>query len=119
MGMGKVRVQINGRTYPIACDDGEEDHIRQLGTYLDAVVRNLIETGGGSTSQITDTHLMLMAGLMVADELSDAYAKIEELGGGSATEPVGNTPVERQRAAATLEAMTARLDAIASRLERP
>jgi|TARA_B100000959_G_C14457255_1_gene409346 cell division protein ZapA len=108
MGMGKVRVQINGRTYPISCEDGEEDHIRQLGTYLDAVVRNLIETGG-DTSQITDTHLMLMGGLLVADELSDAYAKIEELGGGSA--------VERQSATATFEAMTVRLDAIASRLE--
>jgi hypothetical protein len=46
---------------------------------------------------------------LVADELSDAYAKIEELGGGSA--------VERQSATATFEAMTVRLDAIASRLE--
>ena len=113
--MGKVRVQINGRTYPISCEDGEEDHIHQLGGYLDAVVRNLIATGSGTTSQITDTHLMLMAALLVADELSDAYARIGSLGG-EVAEP-GMATSERQRAGEVLEAMTARLDAIASGLE--
>ncbi len=108
--MGQVRVNINGRSYPVTCKDGEEDHLRQLGAYLDAVVRNLIEGAGGKPGRISDTHLMVLAGLMVADELSDAYKKLEAVGGETAASESGGL-------AAVLDGLAARLENIASRLE--
>jgi len=33
-GMAQVNVTISGRTYRMACDDGEEDHLAQLAERL-------------------------------------------------------------------------------------
>ena len=82
--MGQIRVKINGRSYPISCEDGEEDHLRQLGDYLDAVVKSLTDKIGSKTGQISDTHLLVMAGITIADELSDSYDGTKT-GGGAAS----------------------------------
>jgi cell division protein ZapA len=108
--MGQVRVNINGRSYPLTCKDGEENHLRQLGTHLDAVVRNLVERAGGKTGRISDTHIMVMAGLMVADELSDAYKKLQAAGGEAAAGEGGGL-------AEALDGLAARLENVALRLE--
>ena len=71
--MGQVKVEINGRKYQIACDDGQEAHLARLGTYVDNRVGELIAAVG----QIGDARLLVMVSLLVADELSDAYAEIE------------------------------------------
>jgi cell division protein ZapA len=62
--MPLVNVLVNGRAYTIACDDGEEDHLRELGTFVDKRVQELT----GSVGQVGDTRLLLMAGLVIADE---------------------------------------------------
>ena len=64
--MPLVNVMINGRAYTLACDDGEEEHLRELGQFLDKKVREL----SSSVGQVGDARLLLMAGLVVADELS-------------------------------------------------
>ncbi len=33
--MAQVAVEINGRKYQIACDDGQEAHLKRLGDYID------------------------------------------------------------------------------------
>ena len=48
--MPLVNVLVNGRAYTVACDDGEEDHVRDLGQYLDKRVREL----SGSVGQVGD-----------------------------------------------------------------
>jgi len=72
--MPLVNVVVNGRAYTLACDEGEEARVRELGEYLDRQVTNL----RGSSGQGGDTRLLLMAGLMVADELNAALMRIEE-----------------------------------------
>src|SRR5882757_6844525 len=72
--MPLVNVLVNGRAYTVACDEGEEEHLRELGQYLDKRVRELSATVG----QVADSRLLLMAGLVIADELSDALAKLDE-----------------------------------------
>ena len=71
--MGQVNVQINGRKYQIACDDGQETHLSRLGTYVDKRVSELVAAVG----QIGDARLLVMVSLLVADELSDLYAELE------------------------------------------
>ena len=39
--MAQVDVTINGRDYQIACDDGQEAHLVQLGEYVDRRVKEL------------------------------------------------------------------------------
>ncbi|MBO6543822.1 MAG: cell division protein ZapA [Alphaproteobacteria bacterium] len=73
--MGQVNVSINDRSYSVACGDGEEAHLKELAAYLDGVVTDLSKTVG----QVGDTRLLLLAGLMAADELSEAKSRIERL----------------------------------------
>jgi len=92
--MAQVTVTINGRGYQIACDDGQEAHLSRLAGYLDGKVGELTEAVG----QIGDTQLLVMAGLLVADELSD----MREVEGDVADR---------------LDALAARIEDIAGRLE--
>src|SRR6266550_3820213 len=116
--MPLVNVLVNGRAYTVACDEGEEDHLRELGQYLDKRVREL----SASVGQVADSRLLLMAGLVIADELSDALAKVEERdkeltalksSQALATETLAN---DDERAAMALEFAASRLEAIAARL---
>ena len=70
-------------------------------------MRNLAAKAGTGTGRASDPHLLVMAGLTIADELSDAYEKLRR-GGGAA---------DGERAARALEGMAERLEGIAVRLE--
>jgi len=73
--MGQVNVSINDRSYTVACGDGEEDHLRELARYLDGHVGDLAKTVG----QVGDARLLLLAGLLVADEYADTLKRLEAL----------------------------------------
>src|SRR5947208_8679423 len=66
--MGQVSVPVNGRSYAITCDDGQETRIRRLARYVDAKVAEFV----GSVGQAGEARLLLLAALVIADELSDA-----------------------------------------------
>ena len=73
--MGQVSVTLNDRIYRLVCDDGEEDRLVDLATYVKAKVAHLTEDVGNAGQE----RLMLMAALIIADELWDARAEIEAL----------------------------------------
>ncbi len=73
--MAQVTVLVNGRNYTLACEDGEEEHLTALATFIDSRVAEL----GRSVGQVGDARLMLMASLVVADELAVANERVEEL----------------------------------------
>lgn len=62
--MPLVNVMVNNKAYTIACDEGEEDHLRQLAATVDGKVRELLSSVGN----VGDTRLLLMAALLIADE---------------------------------------------------
>ena len=114
--MGKVTIEVNGRTYLIACKPGEEERIRQLGVYLDTVVRNLAAKAGAGAARVGDSHLLVMAGLTIADELSEAYDKLQR-GGRTPDGTAGAAAPGADDAARAIDRMAARLETIADRLE--
>ena len=73
--MAQVTVLVNGRNYTLACEDGEEEHLTALDNFIDTRVAEL----GRSVGQVGDARLMLMASLIVADELAVAQERVEEL----------------------------------------
>jgi cell division protein ZapA len=75
--MAEVTVSIAGRTYRMACSDGDEEHLAGLAALLDGKVEELRSMFG----QIGDMRLHVMAALTVADELSEAKERIEALEG--------------------------------------
>ncbi|MBM3548931.1 MAG: cell division protein ZapA [Alphaproteobacteria bacterium] len=101
--MAEVSVSLNGRSYRIACADGQEPHIEKLGRYIDAKVQELVRQVG----QKGDALLLTMASLMIADELFEA----REGAGAAASAKSSDEAVQ------AIEAMAKRIDALAARLE--
>ncbi len=73
--MGQVAVTINNRLFTVVCDDGQEEHVTELAQYIDDRVGEL----SASVGQVGDARLLLMAGLLVADELSETVGRVEAL----------------------------------------
>ena len=73
--MAQVTVTINGKNYRMACDDGEEDRLKELAGNFDDYVTQLREQFG----EIGDLRLTVMAGLMVADALGESERRAAEL----------------------------------------
>ena len=44
--MPLVNVMVSGRAYTIACDEGEEEHLKELAAHVDGKVRELLESVG-------------------------------------------------------------------------
>jgi cell division protein ZapA len=111
--MAHVTVTINGRQYRMACEDGEEDHLSHLASGLNERVDQL----RGSFGEIGDNRLIVMAALMVADELSEAKQRIGRL-----EEEMAGLRDARVAAAgrsqSTQAAVAAALNAAAERIER-
>ncbi|MEI9931742.1 MAG: cell division protein ZapA [Rhizomicrobium sp.] len=66
--MPLVDVTVNDRVYSIACDEGQEAHLKELAGHVDGKVRELTATVG----QVSDQKLMLMAAVLIADEFFEA-----------------------------------------------
>jgi cell division protein ZapA len=75
--MAQVQVTVNGRSYQIACDDGQETHVARLGRYLDQRVGNIIKSIG----QVGDQRLLVMAALLIADDLVETDSALTQLRG--------------------------------------
>ena len=70
--MGRVTLEINGKAYVVGCEDGGEPHARALAARIDAKVRQIAPEAGAPG----EARLILMAALMIADELSEAEAAL-------------------------------------------
>ena len=66
--MAQLSLMVNGRTFAITCEDGQETRIRRLGQYVDAKVTEFVRGIG----QVGEARLLLLAALVIADELADA-----------------------------------------------
>ena len=111
--MAHVTVSINGRQYRMACEDGQEDHLNRLAVEFNQRVEQL----RGSFGEIGDHRLLVMAALMVSDELNEASEKIrhleQDLSGMQETRAAS-----AGRSQLTQAAVVAALNAAAERIER-
>src|SRR5471032_480967 len=105
--MPLVNVIVNGRAYTIACDEGEEDHLRDLAAMVDSKAREVL----GSVGQVGDSRLLLMAALLIADEHHEMTGRLEIVD----QEPVPAPPPKGESPAESLAAEA--LEAAASRVE--
>jgi cell division protein ZapA len=113
--MAQVTVLVNGRNYTLACEDGEEEHLTALAAFIEARVAEL----GRSVGQVGDARLMLMASLVIADELAVVNERVEELE--NQIERLKQKPLEAAAAkdetfAEVLESASQRIEHIAAKL---
>jgi cell division protein ZapA len=70
--MPEVNVEINGRKYRMACEEGQEPHLLGLAERFN----RHIDAFKGDFGEIGDNRLTVMAGIAVLDELADAERRI-------------------------------------------
>jgi cell division protein ZapA len=73
--MAHVTVTIGGRSYRLACNEGEEAHLEGLARQIDGKIAELRRTVG----EIGDQRLVVMSALTLADELFEARRAISAL----------------------------------------
>jgi cell division protein ZapA len=110
--MSHVNVTIHGRQYRMACEDGQEDHLRRLAKDLEQRIEQLKVSFGA----VGDMRLMVMAALTIADELSDAGKRMRRLEEDLAALNEART-ASSERAQATQAAIIAALNAASERIE--
>jgi cell division protein ZapA len=100
-----VDLTIAGRTYQVACREGEEENLRTAARMLDAKSREAL-SGLGTLSEARQ---FLFAGLLLADQLIE-----KQPGADVPSEPAATDPELVSRA----ESLALRLESLAEALER-
>jgi cell division protein ZapA len=72
--MGQVTVNVNGRSYRMACQDGAEHRVDELANMVDSMVQDI----KGGFAHVQDDRLFLMAALMMADQLQDVREELHK-----------------------------------------
>jgi len=117
--MPQVVVTINTRSYAVACGDGEEEHLLRLAAQVDERVSGLARDVG----QVGDARLLLMASLLMADDLEQAEAKAREaeaevMGARQARADSEEKAQQIEaKSAAYVERLAQRVEAMAARLQ--
>lgn len=105
--MAQVTIEVNGRTYVVGCEDGQERRLTELAAALDAQVRQVAMDVG----PLGETRLILMGALVMADEIVELRREIAELKGQVADLAAENGRAELA-AVAALEAAAARIEGL-------
>ena len=99
--MAQVTITLNGRSYPIACGEGEEQRILDLAHSIDQRIKALVQSLG----QVGEARLLVLSLLTLADELADAKARSVNGHGDGKTMASG------------IDALARRIETVAARLE--
>lgn len=110
--MGQVAITMNGRTYRLECNEGEEPHLTELAEYIGGHVEQMRQNFG----QVGDDRLILMASLVVADELWALRTEAEALRAQLAEAQRDRSDAD-QTARSVETQLYAKIDAAAARIE--
>lgn len=108
--MAEVTLHIGGRQYDVHCRDGEEAQLRRLAGIIDektAIARR-------ASPGLTEVRQLLFASILLADEIDELRAQGKAQGALDLT-PVAN-PAEEEAIAARLNAIAERIESLAQKL---
>ena len=72
--MAQVSLKINGYAYTVGCEDGQEDHLRAMAGAVEERMARIKALG----SQSGESRLLVLAALLMADELHDMAAELAD-----------------------------------------
>lgn len=110
--MGQVNLTINGRSFGMECDDGQEQRVLDLGNYVDSKIKNISAAGAASN----ENHLLVLTSLMLADEVHELRENLAALG-----EHVESKEVQDEQdklVSEAIDTLASRIDSIASRIQK-
>lgn len=109
--MPQVSVKINGYSYTVGCEEGQEQHL----SAMSREVENRIDSIKALGSQSGEARLLVLAALLMADELHDLRIEADGLRA-SASRPA-RAKADGEAAAKRLAKLATRAEQIAGELE--
>ncbi len=73
--MPEVTIEIGGRTFEVACQEGEEKYLQMAARMLDTEAQVLV----GQIGRIPEARMLLMAGLMLADKTAGMEDRLKKM----------------------------------------
>jgi cell division protein ZapA len=110
--VAQVTVKINGYSYTVGCEDGQEDHLMAMASQVESRIDSIKALGSSSGEQ----RLLVLAALLMADELHDTRQETENLRALLAKAGRGKAEAESAR---KLSKLAARAEQIANGLDQP
>ena len=71
--MANVNIKFNGKEFLLSCDDGQEEHLEELASYLNEKFSDL----KNSLGNIGESKLLLITSISVLDEYYETKKKID------------------------------------------
>ena len=106
--MAEVQVRVNGRSYVVGCEDGQEQHVQTLAQVFDKHVAEVARDVG----QLGETRLFLLGALLMADELAETRGTLAAASADLA-QTSADSGRDESRAIAALESAAKRIEALA------
>ncbi len=110
--MAQVTVKINGYSYTVGCEDGQEQHLTAMAEQVESRIDSIRALGGNSG----EARLLVLTSLLMADELHDLKV---ELDAARSAAPAGRPAKTGGDAARKMQRLAARAEQIAAELEAP
>ncbi|SEM84217.1 cell division protein ZapA [Pseudorhodobacter antarcticus] len=119
--MAELEITIGGRSFMVACQEGEEHFLRTAAAMLDTEAQPLVAQMG----RLPEARMLLMSGLMLADrtasvedQLRVLQARVEELENRPLPEPQKiQVSVIPPQIPETMAEIAARAEALARKIE--
>jgi cell division protein ZapA len=73
--MAQVTIRINGYAYTVGCEDGQEPHLQAMAAEVENRINSIKALGG----QSGEARLLVLAALLMADELHDLNITLDKL----------------------------------------
>jgi cell division protein ZapA len=103
--MAQVTIRINGYAYTVGCEDGQEHHLELMAADIEQRINSIKAIGG----QSGEARLMMLAALLLADELYDTRRAQQAALPLVLTKPDTEKPARLRRLAARAEEIAADL----------
>ncbi len=102
---------INGKSYGVSCDDGQEERVTTLGRHIDQRMREIARAGAAGN----ESHLMILTALMLADEtfeLKDSAVTLDQH-----VKKAAERDKDEAAIAQAIDQLAQRIDHIAGRMQ--
>ena len=109
--MAQVTVKINGYSYTVGCEDGQEGHLTAMAGQVEQRIDSIKALGSSSGEQ----RLLVLASLLMADELHDTRAEADNMRAMLAKQGRAKAEIEATRKVSRL---AARAEQIANGIEQ-
>jgi cell division protein ZapA len=114
--MAQVTVRINGYSYVVGCEDGQEAHLSAMAEQVENRIASIKAVAG----QSGEARLLVLASLLLADELHDMRLELSKArSGANGQAHPGREKKKEKDLARALGRLANRAEEIAGNLEHP